>query len=90
MTVRFREITCVQKTGTLITGIYGIIAPQSSDGLAEHGGFRANDEVRGPAWYKQELIQFLTLDNTKCFYIPDPDHPQRNLLDTFPTCDEQT
>lgn len=86
MSVRFTKIECVEKTGTLVTTIYGTIAPQSSDELPRKGMFKAIEQASGPAWYKEELIQFLTLNNTKCFYIPDPDQPQKNLLDRFPEC----
>ncbi|HJW19717.1 MAG TPA: hypothetical protein VJ571_04090 [Candidatus Nitrosotalea sp.] len=65
--IRFSVIDCVEKTGTLITGIYGTIDPQPSDGMPEKTKFRAIEEAKGPAWYKHELIQLLTLNDIKCF-----------------------
>lgn len=88
--LRFTEIECIEKTGTLVTGIYGTIEPQSSCVVPQKVRFRATETDKSPAWYKKELIQFITVgkpqNEIRCFYIPDSKNPQKNLLDQFHIC----
>ena len=91
--VTFTKIECVEKTDDLITGIYGTIAPQSSDSQPTKGRIRAIDEAKGPVFYKDPntakelIIEFRAGNNgTKNFFIPHPDNPGNNFLATFPEC----
>lgn len=93
--VTFIQIECVQKTSGLVTGIYGTIAPQSSDGVPTKGLLQAKDEARGPVFYKMSrtgkelLMEFRGgKDGVKCFFLPYPDKKPGNFLDSFPECEE--
>ncbi|MGI0101449.1 MAG: hypothetical protein ACREA7_02515 [Nitrosotalea sp.] len=55
------EIKCIEKTGTLVTGIYGIIASQSSNTVPTEGKFRAIDEAKSPGMVQERtnLVSYI-------------------------------
>lgn len=84
-------IRCVERNGDRIVGIYGTLAPESSNGIPQEARIRAIDELRGPLeWIHPQhgkmFIQFLTQDGVHCFVCTGPDDPNHNLLNDFNDC----
>ena len=91
----FLEIECVKKENGLVTEIYGLVAPNSSDKQPTKERLKAIYAVKvwqiyyKPKGEKENLIRYPTHQHTVCFVMQDPENPSKNYLDRFPECKQE-
>ena len=81
----------MQKERNKVVSIYGVKAPDSSNGVPEEVRIRAIEEARGILEWHHSLhgnlfIQYVTQEDTRCFVCTDPNDPSHNLLQDFDEC----
>ena len=89
----FQEIRCVKRDKGFVVSICGTFAPISSNGVPTEGSLNAVEGAKGSVDYLHPkhcklFVQFITAgtENTKCFFIADPEDASNNLLDDFDEC----